>query len=381
MKLQEYQVKSFFRTYGIPVPDGHVTSIAREAKQIAEEIDGPVIVKAQVLREGRSLEGGIRLAKSPEETERIASDILSLNIKGLPVSRVLIDEAIPIQEEYYVFITFDRSQRKPVLGLYNNGSIYIEAAAQALYDVIETVTIDPLIGLQRYQIAELVSRFDFPQKYVKEFITICQKLWRLFEDTDATLVGINPLAISSDNRMLALDGKITVDDYAFYRQELLFDYRQNQGEDADPLEEEAHKYGLFYFNMGGNIGTMMNGAGLSMASIDYIKSCGGRPANYLDMGGDVYEEKASKGMEILFRNPEIEIIIVNIFGGKTHCDAIAEGLLHAQPLNKRHIPIIARFSGTNEDLAREILNGSGIITANSITQAVEKAFVILGESK
>ena len=223
MKLQEYQLKNIFRQYGIPIPDGRVTSFAREAKRIAEEISCPVVVKAQVQAEGRGMSGGIRLARTPEETEEFASEILASHIKGLPVSKVLIDEAVPIEEEYYLLIAYDRSQQIPVLAMYDTGSVYIETAANSLYENLERVEIDPLIGLQQFQIYDLASRCNFPQKYQRRLFEICKQMWQIFCDLDALLVAINPLAFTPDGRMLALDGKITLDDNAFFRQQTLFD--------------------------------------------------------------------------------------------------------------------------------------------------------------
>ncbi len=376
MKLQEYQLKNIFRQYGIPVPDGRVTSYAREAKRIAETINAPVVVKAQVLAEGRGMSGGIRLARTPEEAEDFASQILSSKIREIPVSKVLIDEAVLIDEEYYILITYDRAEQVPVLVMYDTGSLYIETAANSLYENLERVTIDPLIGLQQFQIFDLASRCNFPQKYQRKLFKVCLQMWKIFCEMDALLVAINPLAISTDGRLLALDGKITVDDNAFFRQQTLFD--SQPGLVSNMTEYEAQKYGMCYFKMDGNIGVLANGAGLTMSCIDYLRHRGGRPANYLDMGGSVHDQKAEKALRLLYEDPRVDAIIMNIYGGKTHCDKVAEGLLRSLSSNKRKIPTIVRFSGTNADIALEMLKGSLIATVPDMPEAVDKVFEFIG---
>ena len=376
MKLQEYQLKNIFRQYGIPVPDGRVTSYAREAKRIAETINGPVVVKAQVLSEGRGMSGGIRLARTPEETEEFASEILASRIQGIPVSKVLIDEAVVIDEEYYILITYDRAEQIPVLVMYDTGSLYIETAANSLYDNLERVRIDPLIGLQQFQIYDLACRCNFPQKYMRKLFEVCKQMWKIFCELDALLVAINPLAITSDGRFLALDGKITMDNNAFFRQQTLFD--SQLGFIANMTEYEAQKYGMCYFRMDGNIGILANGAGLTMSCIDYLRHRGGRPANYLDMGGSVHDQKAEKALTLLYDDPRVDAIIMNVYGGKTHCDKVAEGLLRSLSHNKRKIPTIVRFSGTNADIALEMLKGSLIATVPDLPEAVDKVFEFIG---
>ena len=379
MKLQEYQLKNIFKRYGIPIPDGRVTSFAREAKRIAEEIGGPVVVKAQVLTEGRGMCGGIRLARTPEETEEFASEILSSKIRDLSVAKVLIDEAVTIDEEYYLLISYDRARQIPVLVMYDTGSLYIETAANSLYENLERVDIDPLIGLQQFQIYDLASRCNFPLKYQRKLFEICARMWQIFSDLDALLVAINPLAITSDGRLLALDGKITLDNNAFFRQQQLFDTQYSTI--TNETEFEARIYGMCYFKMDGNIGLLANGAGLTMSCIDYVRHRGGSPANYLDMGGSVHEEKAEKALTLLYNDPQVEAIIINVYGGKTHCDKVAGGLLRSLSGNKRNIPLIVRFSGTNAEEAHELLKNTGIITVPDMPEAVDKVFEIVGAPK
>ncbi len=377
MKLHEYQLKLYFKRYGIPVPEGQVTSIAREAKLITEEIGGPVVVKAQVLTEGRGEAGGIRLARTPDETRLAAAEMLASKIKGIPVRKLLIDEAVNIEKEYYILITFDRATRRPVLMMYDTGEIFIEAAASALYEGLDRVDIDPLIGLRRFQIIDLASRFDVPEKHIRRFVDICQNLYKLFCEMDATLVALNPLAITDDDRMLAIDGKITVDDNAYYRQEMLYDF-QPTGAMEPGVIYDARKYGMYYSKMDGDIGCLMNGGGLAMACLDYIRIRGGRPANYLNMSGNVYEEKVITAMDILYQDPQIRVILIDFYGGRSDCSVVAASILKTLPRNLNNLPIIAHFCGNKAEEANALLAGSAVTTVADFPEAVDKAFEITG---
>ncbi len=378
MKLLEYQLKTIFKQYEIPIPDGKVTSIAREAKRIAEDIGEAVVVKAQVLAEGRGAAGGIRLARTPQETELFASQILASTIQGRQVSKVLVDEAVIVDKEYYIFITYSRALQKPVIAMYNTGSVYIETSAAALDDNLDYLAIDPLIGLQQYQIFELASRFDFPPKYQRRLFTIVNAMWRIFCDKDATLVAINPLVITNDGRMLALDGKITIDDHAFFRQQSVFDTRVVETL-ATENEYAANKYGMYYFKMDGNIGLFSNATGVTMFTIDYVKSRGGRPADYLDLGGSARPDNIEIAMRVLSNDPNIDIILINIFGGRVHCDEAAERLLASMKDNRRHIPVIACFGGTGAEKAVEMLAESPIKAVTELPAAVDEVFNHIGE--
>ena len=378
MKLLEYQLKMIFKQYEIPIPDGKVTSIAREAKRIAEDIGEAVVVKAQVLAEGRGAAGGIRLARTPQETELFASQILASTIHGRQVSKVLVDEAVIVDKEYYIFITYSRALQKPVIAMYNTGSVYIETSAAALDDNLDYLAIDPLIGLQQYQIFELASRFDFPPKYQRRLFAIVNAMWRIFCDKDATLVAINPLVITNDGRMLALDGKITVDDHAFFRQQTVFDTRVIETL-ATKNEYEANKYGMYYFKMDGNIGLLSNATGVSMFTIDYVKSRGGQPADYLDLGGSSRPDNIEIAMRVLFGDPDVDIILVNIFGGRIRCDEAAERLLGSLKDNRRRIPVIVCFGGTGAEKAVEMLADSQITAVTELPAAVNEVFNNIGE--
>jgi len=376
MKLHEYQAKAFFKNYGIPIPEGHVSSIAREAKQIAEEIGCPVVVKAQVLAEGRGTSGGILLAKSPQEAEKAASEILSKKIHGLSVRNVLIDEALSIEKEYFLLITLDREKRMPLLMMYESGTIYIETAANALFDNLDRVYIDPLIGLQRYQVRQLANRRDIQPKYLRGLTEICLGMWKLFCDMDARMVAINPLVITKDQRLLVLDGKITLDENARFRQEYLVDFRDYDVEAYG--EFEARKHGLEYIKMDGNIGCLVNGAGLTMATLDCIQDNGGHPANFMDLGAGVNIDKVIAALDILLNDPQVKVVLVNIFGGMTRCDDIAYGLQAAIEKYGTEIPIIVHMGGTHAESGIKILKDLDIIFAPSMIDAVKKAVTIVG---
>ncbi len=374
MKLHEYQSKVLFKQYGIPIPEGHMTSMAREAKQIAKEIGGSVVVKAQVLVEGRGMAGGIRLARTPQEAEKFASEILSAKIKGLPVRNVLVDEALLLEKEYFLLITYGRETRMPLLMMYDSGTIYIETAANALFDNLERVYINPLAGLQRYQIRQLAARLDFPQKFMRGLIDICMGMWRLFCDLDARMVALNPLCITDDQRLVALDGKVTLDENARFRQEYLIDLH-SFGADAYG-ESEARKHGLDYIKLDGTIGCLTNGAGLTMATLDCIEDCGGHPANFMDLGAGVTVDSVISALNILIKDPQVKVILVNLFGGMTRCDEIAGALRQGIEKYEPDIPIVLYMNGTHADIGYQMLQDLEIVIAPSMLEGVKKAIAL-----
>src|SRR5512146_1232295 len=297
MKLHEYQSKQIFARYGVPIPRGHVASTASEARQVAEELGGRVVIKSQVLVGGRGKAGGIRLAKSPKEVEDVATLILAMELKGLPVRKVLVDEAVPIGKEIYLGITNDRAMRKPVIMASAAGGADIEEIAQRSPEKIIKVHIDPLLGLRDYQARDIAIGIDLPREHWRTFLDIARGLWRAYVECDATLAEINPLAITTDNRLMALDGKMIIDDNALFRHSDLADMRDLDIE--APAEIEARKYGLSYIKLDGHIGCLVNGAGLAMATMDIIKLSGGDPANFLDVGGGASAETIRNAFEIL----------------------------------------------------------------------------------
>lgn len=371
MKLHEYQSKKIFARYGIPIPRGRVAATAQEAEQVAEELGGRVVIKSQVLVGGRGKAGGIRLAKNPEEAEDLAAQILSMEIKGLPVRKVLVDEAAQIEKEIYLGITNDRTARKPVMMSSSAGGVEIEEVARKDPEKIVKVHIDPLLGLRDYQARDIAASIDLPRELWKQFGRIAQGLWQAYVDCDATLAEINPLVVTTDNRLLALDGKMVLDDNALFRHPDL-----NEMRDLDveaPSEIEARKYGLSFIKLDGNIGCMVNGAGLAMTTMDIIKLFGGEPANFLDIGGGAGADKVAAAMRIILADPNVKAVLFNVFGGITRGDEVAHGILTALEEVKPKVPMIIRLMGTNAEEGRQILANANMITAETLADAAQKA--------
>ncbi len=374
MKLHEYQSKHFFARYGIPIPKGRVAANAVEAKHIAQELGGRVVIKAQVLVGGRGKAGGIRLAKSPEEAEEFAGQILSMKIKGLPVRKVLIDEAASIDKEIYLGITNDRSARKPVMMASSAGGVEIEEVARDTPDKIVKVYIDPLLGLRDYQARDIAAGIDLPRDHWRIFGQIANGLWQAYRESDATLAEINPLVITSKDQLLAVDGKMVLDDNALFRHPDLAEMRDLDVE--DPSEIEARKYGLVFIKLDGNIGCMVNGAGLAMTTMDIIKLFGGSPANFLDIGGGASAEKVTAALRIILTDPNVKTVLFNIFGGITRGDEVARGILAAMNELQKEIPLVIRLVGTNAEEGRQILSDADMITAETLADAAKKAVAI-----
>ncbi|MBN2677175.1 MAG: ADP-forming succinate--CoA ligase subunit beta [Anaerolineaceae bacterium] len=371
MKLHEYQAKHIFSRFDIPVPKGKIANTAAEARQIASELGGNVIIKAQVLVGGRGLAGGIRLAKNPNEAGTLAATILGMEIKGLPVHRVLVDEAASIKEELYLGITIDRIEQCPIFMASSTGGVNIEEVAQTAPQKIVKVLINPLLGLRDYQARELAAGIDLPRDQWKIFTQIATSLWNIFTSNDATLVEINPLVLTKDKTLLALDGKITIDDNAL---PLHPDLAEMRDLDAEvPEEIEARKYGLTYIKMDGSIGCMVNGAGLAMATMDIIKLHYGEPANFLDIGGGANADRVSAAMRIILQDPSVKSILINIFGGITRCDEVARGILSAINDIKPSLPIIIRLAGTNANEGMKLLADKNLTTADTLVEAAKKA--------
>jgi succinyl-CoA synthetase beta subunit len=371
MKLHEYQSKRIFAEYGIPIPRGKVAASATEAKEIAGELGGRVVVKSQVLVGGRGKAGGIRLAKTPKEAEEFATQILSMEIKGLPVRKVLIDEAVNIEKEIYLGITNDRAVRKPVMMASSEGGVDIEEVARTMPEKIIKVHIDPLLGLRDYQARDIAAGIDLPREHWRAFGKISHGLWHAYQDCDANLAEINPLVITSDDELLAVDGKMVIDDNALFRHPDLADKRDLDVEAE--AEIEARKYGLSFIKLDGDIGCMVNGAGLAMTTMDIIKLFGGEPANFLDIGGGASSEKVSAAFRIILTDPNIKAVLINIFGGITRGDEVANGILSAIKEVKPKVPMIVRLVGTNAKEGRQILADANMITADTLADAAQKA--------
>ena len=371
MKLHEYQSKQIFSKHGIPIPKGRVAATASEARQIAEELGGRVVIKSQVLVGGRGKAGGVKLAKDADEAEQLAAQILAMEIKGLPVRKVLVDEAAAIESEIYFSITNDRAARKPVMIASAAGGVEIEEVAAKTPEKIIKVHIDPLLGLRDYQARDIAASIDLPREYWKDFNKIATGLWQVYSQTDATLAEINPLVITKDKRLIALDGKMMIDDNALFRHADLAEMR-DVDEEA-PAETEARKYGLSYIKLDGDIGCMVNGAGLAMTSMDIVKLFGGEPANFLDIGGGAGSDKVAAAMKIILSDSNVKAVLFNIFGGITRCDEVARGILVAMDEVKPKVPMVVRLVGTNAEEGRKLLADAKMITAETLADAAKKA--------
>ena len=374
MKLHEYQSKTLFSRYKIPIPRGRVAGTASEARQVAEELGGRVVIKAQVLVGGRGKAGGIRLCRTPEQAEDMATQILAMEIKGLPVRRVLVDEAVDISREIYLAIVNDRSTRRPLMMASGAGGMDIEEVAARSPEKIIKVYIDPLLGLRDYQVRDLAVSIDLPRQSWRSFLEICQGLWRAYQENDATLAEINPLVITEEGRMYALDGKMILDDNALFRHPELAEMRDLDIE--NPAEVEARKYGVSFIKLDGQIGCMVNGAGLAMATMDIIKLNGGEPANFLDIGGGASAEKVAAALRVILSDPGVKVVLINIFGGITRCDEVARGILTALKEVKTSVPMVVRLVGTNAAEGQAILADAKMTTADTLVDAAVKAVAI-----
>jgi succinyl-CoA synthetase beta subunit len=371
MKLHEYQSKLIFSKYGVPIPKGRVATTAAEARTIAAELGGRVVIKSQVLVGGRGKAGGIRLAKDPHEAEEVATQILAMEIKGLPVRKVLVDEAASISEEIYLGITNDRAARKPVMMASSEGGVEIEEVARKTPEKIIKAHIDPLLGLRDYQARDIAAGIDLRREHWKTFMQVAHGLWQAYTESDATLAEINPLVITGDNRLIALDGKMVLDDNALFRHPDLAELRDLDVE--APAEVEARKYGLTFIKLDGDIGCMVNGAGLAMTTMDIIKLFGGEPANFLDIGGGAGSEKVAAALRIILTDPNVKAVLFNVFGGITRCDEVARGILTALEEVKTKVPMVVRLVGTNAEEGRQLLADAKMITAETLVDAAKKA--------
>ncbi len=367
MKLQEYQSKILFTMYNIPVPNGRVAESIGEVKQISEELGGRVVIKAQILSGGRGKAGGVRIAKTIDEAEDYASQILGNEINGLPVRKVLVDEMVSIDKEIYLSIANDRNSQKPILMASSFGGMDIEEVSRNNPERIVKRVIDPLLGLRDYQLRDVAINIDLDRVYWQEFSTIINHLWKVYVDCDATLVEINPLVITSDKHFSALDAKIVLDDNALFRHPNLSDFRDKYAE--PPTEIQGRKIGVSFIKMDGNIGCLVNGAGLAMATMDIIKELGGEAANFLDIGGGANAKKVEDSLRLILADEKVKAILINVFGGITRCDEVARGILSAFKELQTKIPIVVRLVGTNDEEGLRLLEGTDLIPAKSLHEA------------
>jgi succinyl-CoA synthetase beta subunit len=378
VKLHEYQSKRIFAKYGVPIPEGEVATTPAGARQSAERLGFPVVIKSQVLVGGRGKAGGIKVAKNAEDAERLAGQILGMNIKGLTVDTILVDQAADIREEIYLGVTIDRAQRKPVMMASSEGGVEIEEVAKATPDKIFRLTIDPAMGLLDFQARNLGFDLGMRRAFIQQFTKIAQGLYHAFIGSDASLAEINPLVVTGKDELLAVDGKIVLDDNALFRHPDLAELRNVQEEAG--AERQARQAGLSYVKLDGEIGCMVNGAGLAMATMDIIKLYGAEPANFLDIGGGAQADKVAAALRIILSDPSVKAVLFNIFGGITRCDEVARGILEALQEVPTDVPMVARLVGTNEEEGRRILAEANMGTAQSLTEAAEKAVSLARKS-
>ncbi len=374
MNLHEYQSKLRFAEFGIPTPKGRVAHSPQQAYEIAKEFSGPVVVKAQVLTGGRGKAGGVKLAQTPAEAQERADAILGMDIKGHKVVKVLVDPASEIKAEIYLGVTNDRAARKPLIMASAEGGMDIEEVNRVSPEKIVREHIDPFLGLRDYQIRNLAYGIDLPRELWKQFMNIARGLYRCYVESDATLAEINPLIIDGSGNLLAVDGKISIDDNALYRHPELADMRDTSAEPA--AETQARAAGLSYIKLDGEIGCMVNGAGLAMTTMDMTKLFGGSPANFLDIGGGAKAETVAAALRIILADSNVKAVLFNIFGGITRCDEVALGILAALKEIQVDLPMVVRLVGTNEEEGRRLLDEAHIpnmVTAQTLAEAAQKA--------
>jgi succinyl-CoA synthetase beta subunit len=379
MKIHEYQAKQILAKYGVPVPRGSVAATAEEAVSIAKELGGRVVVKAQIHAGGRGKGGGVKLASGPDEAQQMAGQILGMTLvthqtgpEGRLVRRVLVEETLPIAKELYVGIVLDRARGKVVVMASSEGGMDIEEVAAHTPEKILKEPVEPGIGLTPFQARKLAFGIGVPSASVNAAAACMTALVRAYEGVDASLAEINPLILTEDGRVIALDAKINLDDNALFRHKDLLELRDIHEE--DPLEVEASKFSLNYIKLDGNVGCMVNGAGLAMATMDIIKYAGGSPANFLDVGGGANAEQIRNAFRILTSDENTKAVLINIFGGILRCDTLASGVVSAVRELGVKLPIVVRMEGTNVELGRRILAESGMnfTVANDMKDAAEK---------
>ena len=380
MNLHEYQSKKLFSDHGIPVLEGNIASSPDEAKSSAEKLKGDIwVVKAQVHAGGRGKAGGVKIARSIAEVHEMASEMLGTNLitkqtdeKGLPVNQVYIESGTSIQSEYYLSLLVDRTKESWTYIASIEGGVDIEAVAEESPEKIINYTIDPLKGLELSSLKKMADRMGFTDDVHSQFVSITKRMFEIAKDKDANLIEVNPLILDDHNQLIALDAKISIESNALFRQEELLSFKDNSQENE--LEVKASEHDLSYVSLDGNIACMVNGAGLAMATMDLIKLHGGEPANFLDVGGGATTDRVKMAIDIIMENPNVDAILINIFGGIVRCDVIAQGITEAVKSTAIDIPIVVRLQGTNVELGTRILEESGmkIISASDLTDAAIK---------
>jgi succinyl-CoA synthetase beta subunit len=374
VNIHEYQAKDVFRKYGIPIPPGEVASTPQEAEAIARKFGSTVVVKAQVHAGGRGKAGGVKLAKTPEEAKSVAAQILKLTIKGLPVQKVLITPAADIASEAYVGIIVDRASKRAVFMASPAGGIDIEEVAAKTPDKILRHAVDPRYGLQLYEAMQLAFFLYSDMKQVRAAAKILLQLYKAFVENGGSLAEINPLVTTPAGEIVALDAKMVIDDNELDRRPDIAALRDESSE--DPSEVDARKANLTFIKLDGNVGCIVNGAGLAMATMDLVKYYGGEPANFLDIGGSSNPEKVVAALRIITSDPNVKAILFNIFGGITRTDDVANGIVTAIKQNPLKVPLVIRLTGTNEEIAVKILKENGLSAMTDMDEAVKKAVAL-----
>jgi succinyl-CoA synthetase beta subunit len=379
MNIHEYQAKEILKRYGVPVPVGRVASTLQEVKAAAAELGGRCVVKAQIHAGGRGKAGGVKLASSPEDAVEKAAEILGKNLvthqtgpEGRQVRRVLVEQGVNIERELYLGMVLDRAQSRVTTICSSEGGVEIEEVAAKQPEKILKEAIDPAVGLQPFQCRRLAFALGVPREVVGKMVAMMQALYRAFDDCDCSIAEINPLIVTKERQVMALDAKMNFDSNALFRHQEILALRDLNEE--DPREIEASKYELSYISLDGNIGCMVNGAGLAMATMDIIKLCGGEPANFLDVGGGADKERVAQAFKIILSDARVRAVLINIFGGIMRCDVLAQGVVDAARELSIKVPLVVRMQGTNVELGRKILADSGlpIISAETMAEAAEK---------
>jgi succinyl-CoA synthetase beta subunit len=383
MKIHEYQAKQTLAKFGVAIPRGEVAHSPEEARAVAERLGGAVVVKAQIHAGGRGKAGGVKLARNANEAERIANEMLGKKLvtiqtgpEGRVVKRVLVEEGLEVARELYLGLVIDRASARPVFMASSEGGVEIEVVAAEHPERILKEFIDPALGLQPFQARKLAFGLELDAKLVNEAVRFFSSLYQAMIATDASLVEINPFVLTRDGRLLALDAKMNFDDNALYRHE---DIRQLRDlDEEDPLEVKASNYSLNYIRLDGNVGCMVNGAGLAMATMDIIQYAGGRPANFLDVGGGANEEQVRQGFEIILSDANVRAVLINMFGGIMRCDIVASGVVAAVKSLGIKVPVVVRLEGTNVELGQKILRDSGLnfTVAGGMKDAAEKVVAL-----
>ncbi len=385
MKIHEYQAKELLKKFHVPVPEGAVADTSREARQVAEELgEGPFVVKAQIHAGGRGKGGGIKTASTPEEVEKMANQILGMTLvthqtgpEGKVVNQVLVEQAQEIAQELYLGIVVDRSLARPVVMMSAAGGMEIEEVAARTPELIIKEAVDPTAGCMPFQARNLAFGVGLGPQLIRPTVSFVENLYRLFVSLDCSLAEINPLVVTKDGKMLALDAKLNLDDNAMFRHHDLAALEDPS--EMDPLEFEARKHHLNYIRLSGNVGAMVNGAGLAMATMDLIKAAGAEPANFLDVGGGASAEMVTNGFRIILADPNVKGVLINIFGGILRCDVLANGVVEAVNTVQVKVPIIVRLEGTNVEQGREILKNSGLrfTVATDMMDAAQKVAALV----